>query len=47
MVFRDVTLSDIVRFGSGIPSGVCAGHTGYKGNTISDINLYVREYAGF
>ena len=47
MVFRDVTLSDIARFGSGIPSDICAGHTGYEGNTMSDINLYVREYAGF
>ena len=47
MVFRDVTLSDIVRFASGIPSDVCVGYTGYDGNTMSDINLYVEEYAGF
>ena len=47
MVFRDVTLSDIVRFASWIPSDMCVGHTGYDGITMSDINLYVGEYAGF
>ena len=45
--FRYVTLSDIDRFVSGIPSDMCVGHTGCDGNTMSDKNLYVGEYAGF